>query len=192
MLTAVRDGDRQALGVYAVRMLPGLFDALKGHLTIRGRTDWAEDICQEVILKVEAEIIRGSGPDGTAVPDLRAGWLFRAGKNIAVDWQRRERRKSELKKAHNDRLDVQLERQRERRLVREQVEALLSRLAVEYSDLLRLIYVDGLTTREAASELRITVSAAYKREQRGLAQLRRLSVTDPKLVERIIGPAGRS
>jgi RNA polymerase sigma factor (sigma-70 family) len=116
---------------------------------------------------------------------------IKTGRRIAVDWYRRERKKSQLRKAQEDQLVDRGERLREQRLTREQAEALLSRLPDQYAELFRLRYVVGLSRSKAARRLGLSMAAVYKREQRGLARLRQLLRADPQLARRIFGPDGR-
>jgi RNA polymerase sigma factor (sigma-70 family) len=192
LLTAARDGDRPALAEYAKRVLPGLADSTRAYLRTLGRPDWTEDILQEVILKV-MDIIRRSGIAGRAVPDLHPSWHRRTARNIAVDWRRKERIKSQLKKAQEDQMVDPGECLLEQRFAREQarafVAAFLGRLPDQYAELFRLRYVDGLSRSKAAKRLGLSMDAAYKREQRGKEHLRRILRADPQLARRILGPA---
>lgn len=58
-------------------------------LRMTGRGDVAEDLTQEVFLRV----VRGA--DGYQARDHEAGWLFRIARNLLTDWQRRCAREPE-------------------------------------------------------------------------------------------------
>ena len=187
LLLAFQGGNRDAIKQFIVRVISNLLGTMTAHCKACGHPYWAEDICQEVLLRVINEVEKHNKA-GTRVPNLRDEWLAKVGRNVCTDWLRRERHKSTARKVRSDREDHAGELRRERELTREQVKVLIARLRPRDAEILRLIYLDDLTFQQAAAALGLKVPACRKREDRAMTSLHDLQAADPELERRILGP----
>jgi RNA polymerase sigma-70 factor (ECF subfamily) len=120
----------------------------------------AEDICAEAFLALVNEL------DTLPESDLAVmAWMRRVVRNKSVDWIRRKRvqRKAQtvIADSKTDRDDENspsfaMETQEECHLV----QRVLHRLPSDHRDALELCYIDGLTIRQVATALDLSVSAA--------------------------------
>jgi len=165
-----RSGDRNAVGRLLARIGPRLHSAV---LSAGVPPDEAEDAVQEAFARALAHW-RDARSD-----EERAGWLAAIARNVAVDWRRRRDRE----RAHRrDLEDLASDGAAggdgdDAPVTGASGASAIPGLAADASALLALRYRDGLTGREIAARLGLTLEAAKKRLQRAradaLARLRR-------------------
>jgi RNA polymerase sigma-70 factor (ECF subfamily) len=145
---------------------------------IRGRVDNAadaEDIAQDVLLRVHRSI-------GTLANSERlAPWLFQVAHNAIVDHYRTRGRAAEVVDPHTPADDV-ADRHLSRcdddpgRLQRDAtrcLDAFIERLDEPHAAALRLVDVEGLTNKDAAARLGLSIPGVKSRVQRARASLRK-------------------
>ena len=134
-------------------------EQLLRYLRAHGAGDAAEDLLQELWLKVEAG---AKGPISSP-----RSYLFRAATNLMIDLRRSEtqqQRRDEEWSGLTDRLpgaaanDPGPERELDGRLKLERVEQELQRLPVRALSIFRQHRIDGLTQREIAERMGISAS----------------------------------
>ena len=135
----------------------------------------AEDVLQEVMLRIHRH------SDELANADRVGAWVHRIARNAIVDHYRRRAARPELPAGVagglDQREDGPLDEPASEALRRELaacLRPLVDRLPEKHREALVLTEFEGLTQSEAARRLRISVSGAKARVQRGRAQLRAL------------------
>ncbi|WP_454885325.1 RNA polymerase sigma factor [Sphingomonas oryzagri] len=146
----------------------GLRPTLERYLRARGAGDQAEDMAQELWLKIAAL------PDGIDVSDP-ASYLFRMAHNLMLD-----RRRAEVRRRVRERHYVELvdsagvgvdpaatpERAFAARRELQAVQAVLAGLGERTDFIFRRHRIDGIGQRQIATELGITLSAVEKHLQK--------------------------
>ena len=127
--------------------------------------DDPDDVLQDVFLKVHASV------DSVRDQDRLAAWLYRLTKNTLIDHYRKRRDEGLDFDVPAIEYDDDEERHAER-LIASYVGELVDALPVKYRKALILTEFEGLTQREAAERLGLSVSGAKSRVQRGKALLR--------------------
>jgi RNA polymerase sigma-70 factor (ECF subfamily) len=123
-----------------------------------------DDIVQDVLVRAHESMHQ------LAAPDRLPAWLARIAANRIVDHYRARRPSEELPEdiaaaeAEDDPVQA----------LAPCLPAMVDRLPATYRDALRLSELDGLTQREVAQRLGLSLSGAKSRVQRGREQLRRL------------------
>ena len=129
-----------------------------------GDQDAAEDVLQEIYLKIHSRI-------GTVRDDEKiAPWVFRVARNTITDFYRSDRPTEELGEVSEappnlEGEDLQLELSR---AVRDMMEG----LPPEHREALHLTEYEGLTQKELAHKLGISLSGAKSRVQRARSRLK--------------------
>ncbi len=131
----------------------------------------AEDLLQDTLLRASRTL---------AAHDIAniEGWLFRVARNGIADYfrgskDRVEWRDGEHSEAARD--DVMLKEDRElHEVLTAYVRGVVESLAEPYRSALLLTEYEGLTQKEVAERVGITLSAAKSRVQRGRAELKQL------------------
>lgn len=125
-----------------------------------------EDLVQEVFLRVHArqEQLRDD--------ERLAGWVRRIAANVVIDHHRRRRPPEALPEALPD-PQPEDEDEDDRALLAAWLALTVSALDEPYRDVLTLTELQGLTQREAAARLGLSLPAVKARVLRGRAELRR-------------------
>ena len=129
-----------------------------------GDPDAAEDVLQEIYLKIHSRI-------GTVRDDEKiAPWVFRVARNGVIDFYRSDRPTEELKEVPESPLDPEGEdlRLELSNAVRDMMEG----LPPEHREALHLTEYEGLTQKELAHKLGISLSGAKSRVQRARTRLK--------------------
>jgi len=145
--------------------------------------DAAEDLVQEVFLRVHLNL------EKIRKPAQFSSWLTGITRNVAIDWQKRDQKRSELirsmpelesampedaTKGARERLQHEEEAER--------VHGAIMDLPVEQREVVLLHYVEGMTKRDIASQLGVHPSTIGRQIEKSLASMRGL--LEPVLQER--------
>ena len=144
------------------------FDAgLRGFVAARiGNSDSAEDVVQDVYLKIQARI-------GTIEDEERVGaWVFRVARNAVYDFYRTRKPTQRLDEILSTTADP-AEDEADQRLLKT-VRDMLEGLPPEQRAAIYLTEYEGMTQKDLARELGISVSGAKSRVQRARARLKAL------------------
>jgi RNA polymerase sigma-70 factor (ECF subfamily) len=160
-----RSGDRDAVGRLLERIGPRLRSAV---LSAGVPPDEAEDAVQEAFARALAHWRDARGDEA------RAGWLAAIARHVAVDWRRRrDREQAHRRELDEDRADDGVgggdDAARGHGSGASPASAIPG-LAADAFALLELRYRDGLSGREIAARLDLTLEAAKKRLQRARAE----------------------
>ena len=125
----------------------------------------AEDILQDVFVKIQAQLNRLEDPSKLQ------GWLYRIARNAIIDHYRTRRETTEVPESLPAEVpadDPELEG------LKAAFRRMIYSLPEPYRDALVLTEFDGLTQKELAERLGISLSGAKSRVQRGKEQLKRM------------------
>ena len=173
LLAAFRAGDAEALGALMARHQAAVYGYL---LRLTGRRDAADDLFQEVFLK----LVKNPGAYGER-EKFRA-WLFAVARNAAMDFFRRESRRGE----------VALEGDGENpgpadflvsaepgpaeafygKALGETIDAALASLSEDQREVFYLRHYSELSFREIAELLKVPIGTVLARMSRAAAKLR--------------------
>lgn len=174
LAAAFKGGDAEALGLLMERHKAAVYGYL---LRLTGRADAADDLFQEVFLKLVKK------PSAYGEKDKFKAWLFAVARNAAMDWFRRE----------NSRGEVPLEGDGVRpgpadftaapgpgpaetalnKELGERLDAALARLSPEQREVFLLRHYSGLSFKEIAENLSVPIGTALARMSRAAAFLRK-------------------
>jgi RNA polymerase sigma-70 factor (ECF subfamily) len=135
---------------------------------IRGRvadTEAAEDILQDVFVKIQGRL------DQVRDPAKLEGWLFLIARNAVIDHYRTRKQTVEVPEtllAEDDSTSGDLEE------LKAAFRRMIYSLPDPYREALVLTEFEGLTQRQMAERLGISVSGAKSRVQRGREQLKQM------------------
>ncbi|QXQ05870.1 RNA polymerase sigma factor [Sphingosinicellaceae bacterium] len=167
--TSPGPGTEPANGLEAVFL--GSRAALLGFLRSHGAGDAAEDLLQELWIKI------GKAPPGPVAQPL--AYLYRAANNLMLDRYRSARQAAKRDHAWSDEVDVVAEPAAERALIaREQLQqarAVLDGVGERAAAVFRRHRLDGIPQRDLASEFGIsltTVESDLRRAYRAMIELR--------------------
>ena len=138
---------------------------LRGYIRTRVRDHAAaEDILQETFLKAHTRIAQLKSPEKLE------GWLFLIARNAVADHYRRSKSHEELPsdlatEAHEPELENACE-------LREAFRRMIEELPAPYGEALTLTEFKGLTQKQLAERLGISLSGAKSRVQRGREKLK--------------------
>jgi len=164
-------GDGGAFGELYEQFAPEIFRYLLRHLN--GRRESAEDLTEEVFLKVLERLgsyqFRGL---------QFSAWLYRIARNHMIDHLRSRPRQiiSSLDQAPEI-PEKKAEQTMDRSLDRHELTYALDRLTSDQRHVVTLRFLDGFTTAETAEIMGKTEDAVKKLQARGLVQLRRIIET---------------
>jgi len=127
----------------------------------------ADDLLQEVFLRIHRKI--GELRDA----DRLAAWVYQIARNVIGDHYRRQSREGGSL-ADFDLPDEEEERDRIRVAAGQWLGELIEHLPPAYRDAVQLAEIEGLSQREVAQRLGLTLPAAKSRIQRGRAMLKEL------------------
>jgi RNA polymerase sigma-70 factor (ECF subfamily) len=136
------------------------------HRFIAGRVpdpDTAEDILQDVYLKIHANI------GGLREEDRLESWIYQITRNAIIDHYRRARPQDELSEALASSPDDEPDAVSQ---LASSVKGMLDCLPDKYREALELTELQGLSQVELAARLDITVSGAKSRVQRAREKLK--------------------
>jgi RNA polymerase sigma-70 factor, ECF subfamily len=143
-------------------------DTLKRFILQRvGNEQAAEDILQDVFMKIHAGIA------GLSDERRLQGWVYQITRNAIVDFYRKPQPAQDLREdlvainGDDDDSDV------ERKLARS-LRGMVEQLPEEYRQAMILTAFEGLTQKEVADRLGLSLSGAKSRVQRGREKLRDL------------------
>ncbi|MGH3148764.1 MAG: RNA polymerase sigma factor SigZ [Rubrobacter sp.] len=145
------------------------FDAgLRGFVSARVRDpDAAEDVLQDVYLKIHARI------DTLEDEDKVGAWVYRVARNAVTDHYRAKRLFSELGDVPDEPAHDVEQRELDERL-KETVSGMLDGLPPDHREALYLTEYEGLTQKQLAQRLGISLSGAKSRVQRARTRLKTL------------------
>jgi len=156
----------------------GFHDRLLGYIRSRvGSDDQAEDVLQEVFLSVHANLNRLDDDQSLAA------WIWRITSNAVVDHYRERAKFTEATSREdldaaqlvNPGADEEWETSAEdRAALAHCVQSLVEHLPGPYREAVTLTELQGLSQREAAAALGLTLSGAKSRVQRGRDKLKKL------------------
>ena len=129
-----------------------------------GDPDAAEDVLQDVYLKIHSRI--GTLEDEEKI----AAWVYRVARNAVNDFYRAKRPAAELGEVPDEPPDLEGD-ELEANLARS-VSTFLDGLPPDHREALYLTEFEGLTQRELAGRLGISVSGAKSRVQRARTRLK--------------------
>lgn len=151
-------------------------DGLQGYIRrrISSPVD-AEDILQDVFLRIHTNL------PGLNSRERLAGWIYRVTANAITDFYRvraragdaTERLEQEALAGGEARVAVDRSEDEERdRSLARYLGSLVDTLPEKYREAVRLTELEGMTQKEAAAQVGISVSGMKSRVQRGRAQLK--------------------
>ncbi len=151
-------------------------DGLQGyiHRRVSSLAD-AEDILQDVFLRIHANL------SGLNNRERLAGWIYRVTANAITDFYRSRARAGDTAERleREARVDAETRApvagdgdiERDRSLAR-YLESLVDTLPEKYREAMRLTELEGMTQKEAAAKVGISVSGMKSRVQRGRERLK--------------------
>ena len=161
-------GDGGAFGELYEQFSPEIFRYLLRHLN--GRRESAEDLTEEVFLKV---LERLGSYQFRGLPF--SAWLYRIARNHMIDHLRsRPRQIISSLDAAPEIPEKKAELVMDRSLDRHELSYALERLTSDQRHVVTLRFLDGFTTAETAEIMGKTEDAVKKLQARGLVQLRRI------------------
>jgi RNA polymerase sigma factor (sigma-70 family) len=172
LLSAAVGGNREAFGIFCVRVLPNLIRYLEHHCRQLGvPVHQAHDFAQEAITKALCHI-RGLG--GRCPPrKFGVAWLNSIGYHLVVDWTRSNHRQQKARQALKQ---VRVEAQAATRTSEdiEEIREFFDWLSPNEQELIELMLIKGLSAVEAGKEMNLSQAAAYKTFERAITRLRDL------------------
>jgi RNA polymerase sigma-70 factor (ECF subfamily) len=128
----------------------------------------AEDITQDVMLKVQAHL-RERPP-----PEKLVGWIYQAARNAVADYYRspRSRPPTDADGVEEPSADAAAEREDAAAELAACLRPMIERLPPAYRQALELTEFDGLTQQELADRVGISLSGAKSRVQRAREQMK--------------------
>lgn len=161
-------GDGGAFGELYEQFAPEIFRYLLRHLN--GRREAAEDLTEEVFLKV---LERLGSYQFRGLPF--SAWLYRIARNHMIDHLRaRPRQVVTSLDLAPEIPEKRAEQVIDRSLDRHELAYALERLTSDQRHVVTLRFLDGFTTAETAEIMGKTEDAVKKLQARGLVQLRRI------------------
>jgi RNA polymerase sigma-70 factor (ECF subfamily) len=161
-------------GVLFVNAEPALWQdvasRLRPFIASRVSATEVDDVLQDVFIRMQR------GLPGLRDEERFTSWLFQIARNSVAEHQRSRARHPLPDAAHAD--DAPAETSEDDRDAARTLSACVSvfvaRLPSPYREAVTLVELEGLTTREAADMVAISVSGMKSRVQRGRAQLRQM------------------
>ncbi|MCP4001267.1 MAG: RNA polymerase sigma factor SigZ [Gammaproteobacteria bacterium] len=139
---------------------------LSGFIKSRISDDAADDLLQDVFLKVHAQL------DSLKTDTKVESWLYQITRNTVIDYYRANRRLEELPKW------IEQPESDESTVIRQELSAclepMISQLPDKYREAIQLSEIEGKTQKELSKKENISLSGAKSRVQRGRALLKSL------------------
>jgi RNA polymerase sigma-70 factor, ECF subfamily len=168
LVERAQGGDSVAFGELYERLHPDIFRYLVRHLG--GRREMAEDLTEEVFLKVLERI---DTYEFRGLPF--SAWLYRIARNHLIDHVRALPKQTFCSLEGGAEIaERRAELVLDHRLDQQELSYAMSRLTAEQRQVVTLRFLEGQTTAETAAALEKTEDAVKKLQARGLAQLRRI------------------
>lgn len=134
-----------------------------------------EDLLQEVFLRVHRHA------ESLQRPDRLISWVFQITRNVIVDYYRSAQRRREWPAGSatdiQEDLDVmssETEEHEDKHELSHCLRPMIKRLSPDYREAITLVELEGLTHREAAAKLGLSVPGMKSRVLRGRQQLRHM------------------
>lgn len=141
--------------------------ALRGFIRARVRDDAvADDILQDVFVRIQ------SGIGGLREPGKLKSWIYRITRNAVVDHHRASKGLASL--PHWLAAAEQDAEDRARQDIEDCLMPLIRRLPDKYREAVTLSEIDGLTQKQVAERLGLSLSGAKSRVQRGRAMIKEM------------------
>src|SRR5215217_2012823 len=183
LVERAQSGDGGAFGELYEQFAPEIFRYLLRHLN--GRRESAEDLTEEVFLKV---LERLGSYQFRGLPF--SAWLYRIARNHMIDHLRsRPRQIISSLDAAPEIPEKRAEQVMDRSLDRHELTYALERLTSDQRHVVTLRFLDGFTTAETAQIMGKTEDAVKKLQARGLVQLRRIIEHARRVEEPQVTPA---
>jgi RNA polymerase sigma-70 factor (ECF subfamily) len=135
----------------------------------------AEDLLQEVFLRVHRELSQ------LKEPDRLISWVFQIARHVVIDHYRSAERRHERPSglatdftAEGKEGSIEQENGEAKYELANCLRPMVNRLSKEYREAITLVELDGLTHQEAASRLGLSVAGMKSRVQRGRRQLKQM------------------
>ena len=164
--------DKDAFLIFCDRNLPKLLPLVKRDCNDAGFPEFrATDVCHDAIIKAVEFVVRKQ-QSGENLSDLTVAWLRKIAQRLMIDEMRREKRAFEL-----ENLDFEVQDSQSDVHDIEEAETIKSYfdwLHPDQRELCKLVILDEMKIKDAASHLNISSDAAYKRFQRAMETLRDL------------------
>jgi len=174
LIAAFKAGDTEALGLLMERHKCAVYGYL---LRLTGRPDAADDLFQEVFLKLV------KNPSAYGEKDKFKAWLFTVARNAAMDHFRREGSRAEVPlEGDGERpgpadytasRDAGPEQAALNKALGEKLEAALTRLSEDQREVFYLRHFSGLSFKEIAEMLSVPIGTVLARMSRAAALLRK-------------------
>ena len=174
LISAFKAGDAGALGLLMERHKAAVYGYL---LRLTGRPDAADDLFQEVFLKLV------KNPSSYGEKDKFKAWLFTVARNAAMDHFRRESSRGEVPLEgdgeHPGPADFIAspepgpEAAAVNKALGERLDAALALLSSDQREVFYLRHYSGLSFREIAEMLSVPIGTVLARMSRAAAQLRK-------------------
>lgn len=170
LMEQVQDGDREAFACLVDRYLARLRQFA---MRLLGNADDADDVVQETFLRVWQRA-RTWEPGRVQLTT----WLHRIAHNLCIDRIRRRRHTIEYDDSQSDDAPSQLESEAAAAELSDRVSAALAALQERQRTALLLCHYQGLTNRQAAEILEISVEALESLLARGRRRMRQILGAD--------------
>ena len=170
LISDILTGDVEAYAILIKRYQKPIFNLM---MRTTSCEEDAFDLTQEAFVRAYEKLERFK-PSGRFFP-----WLYTIGMNLARDFSRKKKtrkiKKAELYEMQKSlSVESDLSKSLLERIDAQRVKEALQDLPLEYREAVILRFHEGMSIREVASSIGISVSGAKMRIHRGLLKLRRL------------------
>lgn len=170
LISDILTGDVEAYAILVKRYQKPIFNLM---MRTTSCEEDAFDLTQEAFVRAYEKLERFK-PSGRFFP-----WLYTIGMNLARDFSRKKKtrkiKKAELYEMQKSlSVESDLSKSLLERIDAQRVKEALQDLPLEYREAVILRFHEGMSIREVASSIGISVSGAKMRIHRGLLKLRRL------------------
>jgi len=160
-------------GQSAAPMWHQVHDGLRSFIGKRVENDAeGDDILQEVFLRVHRSA------ENLKDPERLISWMYQITRNVIIDYYRSAKRRelpvgllAELEEGNPQQTEPKSTAAAE---LSGCLRPMLSHLSTEYQEAIRLVELEGVTQKEAADRLGVSLPAMKSRVQRGRQQLRKM------------------
>jgi RNA polymerase sigma-70 factor (ECF subfamily) len=160
-------GDRDAFGALYERLAPKIYSYL--YFQLQGRAEVAEDLAEEVFLKVLEKLDRY---EDRGLPF--SAWVFRIAHNHLIDHVRARPKQASVPIEECQALaETEAERALDRALIRGELSGALEQLTEDQRRVVALRFLQGTNIPQTARAMGKTEDAVKKLQGRGLRTLRR-------------------
>jgi RNA polymerase sigma-70 factor (ECF subfamily) len=144
-------------------------DRLKGFILkrVRNRHD-AEDILQDVFIKIH------NGIDKLEEKDKLQSWVYQITRNKIIDYYRRQTDVTVSSEISEDIVDESIPSQMNNKEIASCLKPMIDQIPEKYKQAVTLTEINGLTQKEMAEKLGLSLSGAKSRVQRGRDKLKEL------------------